>query len=172
MSISENIKENMDDKNPFNLESIRHNWHHIHNPKDWKWWGWLIFSVFILLFILLCLSFIYIGFKRVSIYKGKIIIFILSIFLLVFFIYFIIYFTNQTWFKIDNTPLRFLNKLIKSFRIIVILMMFGLIFSFILGHKGSKLWNTLYYLIDCLVVFIVIFLILFLYNIIILYIIE
>ena len=143
--------------------------HHYHHPEKWKWWGWLLFLLFIF-FIILPL-----GYKifttagtHLSVFKTKIFIFLISLILFILLIILLQYLLKKN----ISTNVVFIDNIIKTFKFILTFMIFGFIFSIILGPKGQKIKNGLIYLLDCLIVFFIIFIIILLYSLIITYIIE
>lgn len=103
-----------------------------------------------------------------GVFKTKILIFIISLVLLILLITLLQYLLKKN----VRTNVVFIDNIIKTFKFIVTFMIFGFIFSIILGPKGQKIKNGLIYLLDCSIVFFIIFIILLLYNLIITYIIE
>ena len=143
--------------------------HHYHHPEKWKWWQWLLFCLFILIIIIPGIYYIITSLgTQLSAFKWNIMIFIISIILFIILILILQILLKKT----PKTKVKFINNIIKTFKFIVTFMIFGFIFSIILGPKGQKLKNAAVYLLDCLIIFFILFIILLLYNLIILYIIE
>ncbi len=143
--------------------------HHYHHPEKWKWWQWLLFCLFILFIVIPGIYYLITSLgTQVSAYKWNILIFIISIFLFIFLILLLDILLKKT----PKTKIRFIDNTIKSFKFLITFMIYGFIFSIILGPKGQKLKNAAIYILDCLIVFFILFIIILLYNLIIVYIIE
>ena len=104
------------------------------------------------------------------IYKSSIFLFLISLLIFIYFIIITVTFANNVKVKSEYDVL---NKTLQYINYLIVLMLFGIIFSIILAPNGiSKLINPLIYFKDCILIIFVLSFILFSYNMILLVILE
>lgn len=140
------------------------------DPNEWAWPHWIFAIVFILILALMLINALTSSAQGIWIYKKSIFFFLISMLIFIYFIIITVTYTNNITFKSEYD---ILNKTFNYIHYFIVLMIFGIIFSFILAPDGvSKLTNPFIYLKDCIIIILVISFIIFCYNMILLVILE
>lgn len=160
-----------------NIEKILHFFKHVvhiflelFNPTKWSWQHWIFLIVFLMILALMFINSLASIVKGIWIYKKNIFIFLISIIIFIYFIIFTITYANNI--KVTS-EYDVINKVFIYIHYLVILMIFGTIFSIILAPNDiNKFINPLIYIKDCILIIFILSFILCSYNMILLVILE
>lgn len=140
------------------------------NTAKWSWIHWFLFIVFIIILAILLINSLADIINGFWIYKGSIFFFLIYILIFILFIIIIIIYSNNITIKSEYD---IIDKTLYYINIFIGLLIFGFIFSIILGPYGlGKITNPIIYLKDCITIIFIISFIIFFYNMIILILLE
>lgn len=140
------------------------------NVTKWTWIHWIFFIVFLIILAILLINSLADIINGFWIYKESIFLFLISMLIFIHFIIIIITYSNNITFKSEYD---IINKTLNYIHYFIVLMIFGFVFSIILGPYGlGKITNPIIYLKDCITIIFIISFIIFFYNMILLIILE
>lgn len=140
------------------------------NATKWSWIHWSFFIVFLIILAILLINSLADIINGFWIYKENIFLFLISMLIFIYFIIIIITYSNNITFRSEYD---IINNTLIYIRYFIVLMIFGFVFSIILGPDGiGKITNPMIYLKDCITIIFIISFIIFFYNMILLIILE